>query len=81
MKDYSQAAEQPHILKAFEGRPPGRLLDIGAWNPFTFSHSRALIEMGWFGVLVEPSPGPASEAESLFVFDDPQLTAKSETAP
>lgn len=35
-----------------------RLLDIGAWDPVTFSNSRALIEQGWGGVLIEPSPGP-----------------------
>jgi FkbM family methyltransferase len=32
--------------------------DLGAWHPTEFSNSRALIELGWQAVLVEPSPGP-----------------------
>lgn len=58
MTDHSQGCEQGHILKAFEGREPRLLFDLGAWNAKTFSNSRALIEMGWSGILVEPSPGP-----------------------
>ena len=58
MKDFSQYGEQAEILKALEGRPPALLWDIGAWHPTEFSNSRALIEMGWRGILVEPSPGP-----------------------
>ena len=34
------------------------LLDIGAYDGITFSNSLALIEFGWHGVLVEPSPIP-----------------------
>ncbi len=33
-------------------------MDIGAWDPKTFSNSRALIEAGWSALLIEPSPGP-----------------------
>lgn len=64
MTDYSQNGEQKYILQVVGaqngaiGRPPGRLLDIGAWNAKTFSNSRALIELGWSAVLFEPSPGP-----------------------
>jgi len=32
----------------------GRLLDIGAYNGITFSNSKALMDKGWSGVLVEP---------------------------
>ncbi len=35
---------------------PGRILEIGAWNPITLSNSRLFIEAGWEAVLVEPSP-------------------------
>lgn len=55
---YTQRDEEPAILKACEGSTIRRLLDIGAWDPKVFSNSRALIEQGWGGVLVEPSPGP-----------------------
>lgn len=33
-------------------------LDIGAWHAKTFSNTRALFELGWGGVLIEPSPNP-----------------------
>ena len=58
MKDYSQNGEQAHFLKAL-GEPekhPGRVLEIGAWDPWEFSSSRALIELGWEALLFEPSP-------------------------
>ena len=34
----------------------GRFLDVGAWDPKTFSNTRALFERGWSGVMIEPSP-------------------------
>lgn len=59
---YSQGQEETAILEACKnirnGAAPGRLLDIGAWNAKTFSNSRALIELGWGALLIEPSPGP-----------------------
>ena len=58
MQDYSQSGEQAAILDAFEGRAPGMFLDIGGWNPTVFSNSRALYELGWAGLIIEPSPGP-----------------------
>lgn len=71
MKDYSQYGEQKYILQALGrndphyplsvGDPyikPGRLLEIGAFDPFEMSNSRALIELGWSAVMFEPSPGP-----------------------
>lgn len=54
MKDYSQHGEQQIILDYF-GKFVGTLLDIGANDGLTFSNSRALLEKGWYGVLVEPS--------------------------
>lgn len=53
---YSQSEEEKYILEFFKGKPAGRLLEIGAYHPTVFSNSRALIELGWSGVLVEPSP-------------------------
>lgn len=62
MTDYSQAGEQAIILERFregiEAKAPGRFLDIGAWNAKEFSNTRALYELGWSGVMIEPSPGP-----------------------
>lgn len=56
---YSQQNEEALILAAFsDPRHTRRFLDIGAWDPKTFSNTRALYEIGWRGVLIEPSPGP-----------------------
>jgi hypothetical protein len=60
VQKYSQYEEQTWILKAVGGLPSNeaKFLDIGAWNPTTFSNTRALYELGWQGVLIEPAPGP-----------------------
>jgi hypothetical protein len=58
IKDYSQDHEQVHILKALEGISRGKFLDIGAYHPTELSNTRALYELGWEGVMVEPSPAP-----------------------
>lgn len=55
---YSQNDEEGVILKYFDGKPTGRLLDVGAYDGKTFSNSAALIDKGWEGVLVEPASGP-----------------------
>lgn len=56
MKFYSQFGEDEYIVKVLP--ETGRFLDIGAWNAATFSNTRALFELGWTGVMIEPSPGP-----------------------
>lgn len=58
---FSQFQEEAAILTAFEGKTVGRFLEIGAWDPITFSNTRALVELGWSGVMIEPSPGPFLE--------------------
>lgn len=52
MNDYSQHGEQAVIL-AHCGAP-GVFLDIGANDGVTFSNTRALVDLGWRGVHVEP---------------------------
>ena len=54
----SQFSEEEHILARLGNLPSGKLLDIGAWDPVCFSNSRALLEKGWGGILIEPSPVP-----------------------
>lgn len=56
MRTYSQRTEQAQILSHFNNRQSGTFLDIGAYHPETFSNTRALVELGWEGVYVEPSP-------------------------
>lgn len=55
MTDRSQYGEGK-IIQAYFGDFTGTLLDIGANDGATFSMSLDLIERGWSGVLVEPSP-------------------------
>ncbi len=55
---YSQYLEEQYILAAFAGKTDGRFLEIGAWHPTDKSNVRALFELGWSGVCIEPSPGP-----------------------
>ncbi len=55
---YSQYLEQDFVLEACSGITSARFLDVGAWDPKTFSNIRALWELGWGGVVIEPSPGP-----------------------
>jgi hypothetical protein len=71
--NYSQNDEQIVILGVFEGITNGRLLDLGAFDGTNFSNSRALMELGWEGVLVEPSPWPFSALVKLY-WDNPKAT-------
>lgn len=53
---YSQNNEQDIILEHFKNKPTGRFLDIGAYDGKTFSNTLALVENGWTGLCIEPSP-------------------------
>lgn len=62
---YSQNNEDQVILDYF-GFTDGVLLSIGENDGFTFSNVRALIERGWKGVLVEPSPKAYARLEEVY---------------
>jgi FkbM family methyltransferase len=51
--DYSQNKEQAIILDFFRGQPPGRFLELGAFDGMTGSNCRALSDRGWSGLCVE----------------------------
>jgi FkbM family methyltransferase len=53
---YAQNKEDLAVLNYFGKDFKGLVLDIGANDGITLSNSRLLIESGWNGVLVEPSP-------------------------
>jgi len=55
---YSQYEEERFVLAAFPDKKDGRFLEIGAWHPTDKSNVRALFDLGWSGVCIEPSPGP-----------------------
>ena len=54
-KMYSQNDEQDFILNYFQERT-GKFPDIGGFDPILLSNTRCLVERGWSGVYVEPSP-------------------------
>ena len=51
----SQYGEHEFILEHFAGRV-GRFLDVGAYDGWNLSNTRQLMELGWSGVCIEPSP-------------------------
>ena len=55
MTNYSQNDEQA-VITAYFGSTIGKFLDIGAYDGVKLSNTRALLEQGWTGTLVEPSP-------------------------
>lgn len=65
MIDFSQHGEQEVILNYFDGRT-GVLLDIGANDGITFSNSYALMQLGWRGHLVDPSPKAFDRLKALY---------------
>jgi FkbM family methyltransferase len=54
---YSQNDEERIIEGLLAQAPPGRFLDIGAYDGKTFSNTLRLVELGWGGVCLEPSAG------------------------
>ena len=55
MQYYGQNQEDKYILEYFKGQT-GLFLEVGAFNPITFSNTRALVELQWKGIYIEPSP-------------------------
>lgn len=59
---YSQNHEDDFIVEYFSlDEKPGRFCDLGSHDGRTFSNSLALIDLGWSGVMIEPSPKPFAE--------------------
>ncbi len=81
MKDFSQSGEQKIILDYF-GDFRGTALDCGANDGLTYSNSRALIELGWKALLIEPAPTPFKKLVDLYhpkaLTDDPAMVLDSE---
>jgi FkbM family methyltransferase len=62
---HSQNNEEAVILDYFKGKI-GRFIDIGANDGITFSNTRALAELGWCGVFLEPSPKAFHKLKQLY---------------
>lgn len=65
---YSQNSEEAVILNYFhsQGIKKGKFIDIGANDGTTLSNTRALAELGWSGVLIEPSTTAYDKAVKLY---------------
>ena len=66
--DYSQFGEQPIILDFLKttDRPHTRFcVDAGAFDGSEGSNSRALFELGWDGLAIEPNPRSFSRLKTL----------------
>jgi FkbM family methyltransferase len=54
---YSQNNEEQYILEYFKGKEDNCFFaEIGSFHPFTFSNTRALVDLGASGIYIEPSP-------------------------
>lgn len=65
MTDYSQNGEQL-VIAEHAGDKPGRFCDVGAYDAFALSNTRALFERGWGGVVIEPNPAHAQRLRSQY---------------
>lgn len=65
MTNYSQNNEQEIILNYF-GSEKGRFVEIGAYDPFVFSNTRALFENGWDGVYIEANEKHLNKFKGIY---------------
>jgi FkbM family methyltransferase len=74
-KYFSQNDEEKYIIEYFFNENKnnvGKYIEIGSFHPTIFSNTRALFEMGWSGVLVEPSPICIKSLEEAYS-DEPRI--------
>jgi len=65
MINYSQNQEQQHIINYF-GNFKGTFLSVGENDGVTLSNVRALAELGWCGVMIEPAPLAYAKLKQLY---------------
>jgi FkbM family methyltransferase len=67
-RDFSQHGEQPLLLSYVEDHPdlPRYCVDAGAFDGITGSNSRALLLLGWRGLLIEPDYRTFAHLQKLY---------------
>lgn len=65
VKSYSQWGEDLLVWEFFDRSSDGIFLEAGAFHPTVLSQTYLLEQMGWSGVLVEPSTDHAAEFRDL----------------
>ena len=70
--DYSQNGEDGIIERIFSvvSDRPGLCCEFGAWDGIVLSNTRALVERGWRGVMIEADPSKFAELERNYA-DNP----------
>lgn len=63
---YSQYGEDDYLINFFLNKNDGFLVDIGAADGVRYSNSRLLIQLGWYGLLVEPNPKNFQKLQILY---------------
>ncbi len=66
---YSQRGEEVVIQEIFEvlGIEKGHLVDLGAGDGYTLSNTRALLERGWTGTLLDGDPRGAKDVQKVWI--------------
>ena len=75
-RDYSQQGEQQIILRFFTEHKQHYsryFVDAGAFDGIVGSNSRALFELGWSGLVIEPNPRSFARLAALYK-DEPRVT-------
>lgn len=66
IQDVSQSGEITRLFPILKDHPLKLVVDVGANDGEKFSNSRALIQMGWAGILVEPNPHTFQKLKTLY---------------
>ena len=53
---FAQEGEDLILRRVFEGKPPGRFVDVGAHHPYRFSNTWLLYREGWRGINLDATP-------------------------
>lgn len=71
MKSYSQSGEDIVIAAVFDtlGIKSGHLVDLGAGDGEYLSNSRALLDAGWSGILIDGDPKGAKDVVKMWITD------------
>ncbi len=64
---YSQNNEEEIILNYF-GNKVGSFIEVGAYDPFLFSNTRALVERNWSGIYLEAHPKHLQKFQELYKY-------------
>ncbi len=79
---YSQNSEERTIVELLNAeKKVGHFLDVGAYDGRTFSNTLRLVELGWSGVCVEPSPTVFPSLLKLHAANDRVALVNSAVVP